>query len=305
MTDTVSSMPFGHAVKDQNPRPMTREPNPNIHDPNSPEMTAMIKSMLLDQKREERQRRLPELSPPERHVAPSVSEEENSDRLTKLDISRLVPTMPALRSRRTRPLEEAELNAATPELDEEVELLSRQALEPEPDDIITKEDVADMIKKDKIARAAAPDAPRKNFKRDILPVLKAHFETVRQHAKKIKTKHVCLAVAALVIILRPWLVVGVLLTLLMVFAITYLSLGPERFGEIIKARWLLFKKRKPEKAEQYFKKATELTEQYNAKIAKLPEKFADALTLPDLAELEKEDDRPDPFERLAGQAEEV
>jgi len=303
MTDTAGSMPMGHprAAKKRPSRDKMLLETPTINDPNSPQMTAMIKSMLLDQKREERQRRLPELSPPEPGAASKEPVQTEDAKLTKLDISKLVPSMPALRPRREKPVANASATRVAPEIDDEVELLSRDVLVPDPEDVITPEDIAEVVNKDKTDRKKA----RKTFKGDIWPVLKTHFSTLETHAKNIKTKHVVLTMALLIAILRPWLVIGVTLALLMIFAITYLSLGHERFAEVLLARWLRFKQRKPKKAEQYFNKATQLVEQYNAKVARLPEAMAERLTLPDLAELEKEDDRPDPFDRLAEQAKEV
>ncbi|MEL7258994.1 MAG: hypothetical protein AAFN80_14280 [Pseudomonadota bacterium] len=277
---------------------------PIIEDPNSPQMTAMIKSMLLDQKREERQRRLPELSPPEVEPSPAQPDKATDGKLTKLDVSKLVPSMPALRPKRTTMFDDDVPVQQPIELDGEDELLSQDPLMAEPEDIITPEDIAEVIEEDRKAR----DRPKKDYG----PMIKAHVATLKSHAgkiwthaRKIKAKHVFLTFAALIVILRPWLVLGVTVTLLMVFAITYLSLGHERFTEILLARWLRFKKRNPQKAEQYFTKATQLVEQYNAKVARLPKALAERLTLPDLAELEKEDDRPDPFDRLAEQAQDI
>ncbi|WP_338549111.1 hypothetical protein [Roseovarius phycicola] len=303
MTDTAGSMPMEHprAAKRRSSRGKMLMETPTIEDPNSPQMTAMIKSMLLDQKREERQQRLPELTPPEADPVRAESEPTENAKLTKLDISNLVPSMPALRPRRKMLDMEVAEDLVETIVDDEVELLSRDVLEPAPEDVIMQEDIAEVVKKDQTDRLKR----LKSFKSDIWPVIKTHASTLKAHASKIKPKHVLLITAALIVFLRPWLVLGVTLTVLMVFVITYLSLGHERFTEILLARWLRFKKRKPKKAEQYFTKATQLVEQYNTKVARLPEAIAERLTLPDLAELEKEDDRPDPFDRLSEQAQDV
>ncbi len=306
MTDTAGSMPMGH------PRAANRRPSrdkmlmetPTIEDPNSPQMTAMIKSMLLDQKREERQRRLPELSPPEAAPSPAQTDEATDGKLTKLDVSKLVPSMPALRPKRTTMFDDDVPVQQPIELDEEDPLLSQDQLMAEPEDIITPEDIAEVVEEDKKARAKPKCSYGPRLKTHVA-ALKSHANKIWTHARKVKAKHVFLAFTALVVILRPWLVLGVTLTLLMVLMITYLSLGHERFTEVLLARWLRFKKRKPQKAEQYFKKATQLVEQYNAKVARLPKALAERLSLPDLAELEKEDDRPDPFDRLTEQAQDV
>ncbi|MEO1139934.1 MAG: hypothetical protein AAFW87_10805 [Pseudomonadota bacterium] len=119
-------------------------------------------------------------------------------------------------------------------------------------------------------------------------------------------KHIALAVLAGLMVYRPLLVPLVILLVFWLVLIAYLTIGPDRWGEILTNAWLRLSASRPELAERIRKRADVFAVKFDKFLDRLPESWADRLALPDFSvKLDGEDDRPDPFDRLAAEAREV
>jgi len=114
--------------------------------------------------------------------------------------------------------------------------------------------------------------------------------------------HIVLAVLALVVVMRPWLIPGVLFVGFWVGLIAWLTVGPDRMTEWAASAWDKLCTRKPELAEKLRRKADRFALRFDAFLDKLPDSWAEKLALPDLSRVvetdEDLDERPDPFDRL-------
>ena len=116
-------------------------------------------------------------------------------------------------------------------------------------------------------------------------------------------KHVAWAVVAGLVIYRPLMVPLVVLLLVWLVLIAYLTLGPDRWGEIIAGAWQRLHSRKPELAERVRQRADRFAERFDRVLDWLPDAWAERLALPDFSGADpSDDDRPDPFDRLAAEA---
>ena len=110
---------------------------------------------------------------------------------------------------------------------------------------------------------------------------------------------------AAIVIWRPLLIPSLVLIFVLVTAIAYLTLGHDRFFEILSARWMRFAERRPAMAEGFRRRADGMALRWDAILDRLPEKWAGRLALPDFsdagADQMKLDDAPDPFDRLAAE----
>jgi len=115
-------------------------------------------------------------------------------------------------------------------------------------------------------------------------------------------KHIVLAVLALVVVMRPWLIPWVLFVGFWVGLIAWLTVGPDRMAEWAASAWDRLCTRKPELAEKLRRKADRFALRFDAFLDKLPDSWAEKLALPDLSRVvetdEDLDERPDPFDRL-------
>ena len=121
-------------------------------------------------------------------------------------------------------------------------------------------------------------------------------------------KHVLLAVLALIVLMRPVLVGLIVLVLFWVVLIAYLTVGPDRWGEILSGAWMRLAEKRPELAERIRQRADAFAIRFDSFLDWLPESWADRLALPDFSQLPgpgQDDDRPDPFDRLAAEARQV
>lgn len=118
-------------------------------------------------------------------------------------------------------------------------------------------------------------------------------------------KHITLAVLAGIMLYRPLLIPLVLLLVFWVVLIAYLSLGPDRWAEILSNGWLRLKARRPALAERLRLKADRAAEKWDKILDRLPEAWAERLALPDFSDQPDPEDRPDPFDRLAAEAREA
>ena len=116
-------------------------------------------------------------------------------------------------------------------------------------------------------------------------------------------KQMFFVAVAVIFYLRPWLIpITFLLTFLTVL-IGYLSLGPDRVAELVVTNWRRLHARKPEFAENLRARAEAMAIRIDAFLDRLPEKWTDGLYVPDFSRSDQKDaDLPDPFERLAREA---
>ncbi|MGK7753983.1 MULTISPECIES: hypothetical protein [unclassified Roseovarius] len=118
-------------------------------------------------------------------------------------------------------------------------------------------------------------------------------------------KHVAWAVVAALVLYRPLMVPLAALLLVWLVLIAYLSLGPDRWGEIIGGAWHRLHARNPELAERVRQRADRFAEKFDRLLDWLPASWAERLALPDFSGADDPDEnRPDPFDRLAAEARE-
>ena len=116
-------------------------------------------------------------------------------------------------------------------------------------------------------------------------------------------KHVFFAVIAVIVCLRPWLIPITLFIAFWVFLIAYLTLGPDRVAELVVGGWRRLHARRPELAENIRKRAEAMAIRIDAVLDRLPGKWTDGLYVPDFSQPEHNaEERPDPFDRLAKEA---
>lgn len=119
-------------------------------------------------------------------------------------------------------------------------------------------------------------------------------------------KHIAWAVIAALVLYRPLMLPLIALLLVWLVVIAYLTLGPDRWGEILGGAWQRLHARRPDLAERLRVKADRFAEKFDRVLDRLPEAWADRLALPDFSTLgQEEDDRPDPFERLSAEARQI
>lgn len=116
-------------------------------------------------------------------------------------------------------------------------------------------------------------------------------------------KHIAFAVIAGLVLYRPLMVPLVALLLVWLVLIAYLTLGPDRWGEILGGAWQRLHARRPELAERVRQRADRFAEKFDRVLDRLPDAWAERLALPDFSNpSEADEDKPDPFDRLAAEA---
>ncbi|MFN3210814.1 MAG: hypothetical protein ACE369_17790 [Roseovarius sp.] len=116
-------------------------------------------------------------------------------------------------------------------------------------------------------------------------------------------KHIALAAVAALVLYRPLMVPLLALVAVWVVLIAYLTLGPDRWTEILVNAWLRLQARRPELAERVRLRADRFAEGFDRVLDRLPEAWAERLALPDFtAHTQMDEDAPDPFDRLAAEA---
>ncbi|PTX62599.1 hypothetical protein C8N31_11819 [Sulfitobacter mediterraneus] len=104
-------------------------------------------------------------------------------------------------------------------------------------------------------------------------------------------RHILLASAALLIVFRPWLVVGLVLLALMLLGLTFLVLGYDGFWlrAMGAARW--YANRNPDRAGELNRKFDTFALKWDAFLDRFPEGTVDGLYLPDLGDIAQRDAR--------------
>ncbi|QFT91841.1 hypothetical protein FIU86_03240 [Roseovarius sp. THAF9] len=141
------------------------------------------------------------------------------------------------------------------------------------------------------------------YKSALRPARLAQYLPVSLRSYRPTKKHIAWAVVAALVLYRPLMVPLVALLLVWLVLIAYLTLGPDRWGEIIGGAWQRLHARKPELAERIRQRADRFAEKFDRVLDWLPDSWAERLALPDFSGADQsDDDRPDPFDRLAAEA---
>ncbi|MFK7938534.1 MAG: hypothetical protein AB8B82_04085 [Roseovarius sp.] len=115
-------------------------------------------------------------------------------------------------------------------------------------------------------------------------------------------KHIAIAGFVLVMVLRPWLIPGILFVTFWVGLIAWLTVGPDRMMEIISNGWDRLSARNPAMAERMRQRGDAFALRFDAMLDRLPDSWAEKLALPDMSKpvhADKDlDNAPDPFEKL-------
>lgn len=137
---------------------------------------------------------------------------------------------------------------------------------------------------------------RRNAGAGLLDRLRAYRPTVA---------HIVLGAFVLVVLLRPWLVGGLLALSIFIVIGVFLIAGYDGFwhGAIKASRW--YARRRPSRAEVLHARLDRFAVRWDAVLDRFPEGTVDGLYLPDFAELETADARHDEVveRRLAGMRE--
>ena len=111
------------------------------------------------------------------------------------------------------------------------------------------------------------------------------------------------ALIAAVVYVRPWLIPITLFVAFWVVLIGYLTLGPDRVAELVVGAWQKLHARRPELAENIRHRAQAMAERIDAVLDRMPGSWSDQIHVPDFSPNQNiAADRPDPFDRLAKEA---
>lgn len=115
-------------------------------------------------------------------------------------------------------------------------------------------------------------------------------------------KHILIGAFVIVMVMRPWLIPGLLFVTFWVGLIAWLTLGPDRIMEWIGNAWDKLSTRNPDLAERLRQRGDAFALRFDAMLDKLPDSWAEKLALPDMSrpiQAEKDlSNEPDPFEKL-------
>lgn len=108
-----------------------------------------------------------------------------------------------------------------------------------------------------------------------------------------KKKHIALALVALVVLLRPWLVLGLTFIFLLIMIGVFLILGYDGFWQTVMrlSRW--YADRRPARAAALHARIDQFAMRWDAVLDRFPEGSVDALYLPDFGELADAERRHD------------
>ena len=108
-----------------------------------------------------------------------------------------------------------------------------------------------------------------------------------------KPKHIVIAGAALVVLFRPWLVVGLVLLGLFLLIGVFLAVGYDGFWKRAMAIGHWYARRHPSRAEELHRKLDDFALKWDAFLDRFPEGSVDGLYLPDFGELATAEARHD------------
>ena len=113
-------------------------------------------------------------------------------------------------------------------------------------------------------------------------------------------RYAALVMLAVLTVIKPWLVTTLALLTLFLALVSYLTLGPDRSGEILAAWFARFLQRDPLGAEKLRARAERVSARATVILGCLPERWTSGLYLPDFSLNADRQDFPasDPFDRL-------
>ena len=117
--------------------------------------------------------------------------------------------------------------------------------------------------------------------------------------------HVAIFALALIMLLYPLLIPGIIAVTFCVALISYLTLGPDRVVEMIADVWRRLDMSRPDLAEQIRQTAEDVAKYFEGWLARLPGDWSERISLPDFARsdtIATVEHAPDPFDRLAREA---
>lgn len=106
-------------------------------------------------------------------------------------------------------------------------------------------------------------------------------------------KHLIIGAAAVLLLLRPWLVVGLVFLLVMTIVCVFLIVGYDGFWQRVVGLGRWYAARNPEKADRLNQKLDRFAMKWDSFLDRFPEGTVDGLYLPDLADLAKAEVRHD------------
>jgi len=104
---------------------------------------------------------------------------------------------------------------------------------------------------------------------------------------------ITLAVLALLVVLRPWLVLGLILLMVFITLGVFLALGYDGFWQRAMALGRWYAKRRPERAARIHARLDAFAMRWDAVLDRFPEGTVDGLYLPDFGEMAAADARHD------------
>jgi len=117
---------------------------------------------------------------------------------------------------------------------------------------------------------------------------------------EIQGRHLMWVAAGLVVLLWPVTSLVTVFAVILSVVIAYVTLGPDRWMEILSDRYDQLRDTNPERADALRRAGDRFAERFDRVLDHLPASWADRLALPDMTALERvQEERPDPFERLA------
>ena len=108
-----------------------------------------------------------------------------------------------------------------------------------------------------------------------------------------KPKHLVFAALALLVLLRPWLVVGLVLLTIFLFVCVFLILGYDGFWRRAMGIGRWYARRRPSRAAELHRKLDKFAMKWDAILDRFPEGSVDGLYLPDFGDIATADKRHD------------
>lgn len=106
-----------------------------------------------------------------------------------------------------------------------------------------------------------------------------------------KPKHIVILCAALLVIFRPWLVVGLILLFAFILTAIFLILGYDGFWRRAMGLGRWYARRHPSRSVELHRKLDDFAMKFDAFLDRFPEGTVDGLYLPDLGDLAEADRR--------------
>ncbi len=178
-----------------------------------------------------------------------------------------------------------------PEIDDEV--VSAPAASAEP--VLKTRRKADMFPQVADEVTPEPEAVTAKKSSKIKSAISTRIDAVKAQVLGYRptAKHAIWAAFALLVIFRPWLVVGMLLLTIFIVVGVFLTLGYDQFWQKMMALGHWYARRRPQRSARLHKKLDNFAMRWDAVLDRFPEGTVDALYMPDFGELAAADARHD------------